>query len=170
MPTPPLEITPADESQLINVQDLAHRTWPATFQNILSPDQIEYMLELMYSLPALTQQVREKGIIFILAKEGNDYLGFAAYETNYNRNPATKLHKIYVLPQAQGKGVGKALMDYVIRIALQHHNDVLLLNVNRGNPALRFYQKVGFSIIAEEDIPIGNGYQMEDYIMEKKLR
>jgi diamine N-acetyltransferase len=170
MPTPPLEIIPADETQLIIVQDLAHRTWPATFQNILSPDQIAYMLELMYNLSELTQQVREKGIVFILAKEGNDYLGFAAYETNYHGNPATKLHKIYVLPQAQGKGVGKVLMDYVISTALQHRNDALLLNVNRSNPALRFYQKVGFAIIAEEDIPIGNGYLMEDYVMEKKLR
>jgi ribosomal protein S18 acetylase RimI-like enzyme len=43
------------------------------------------------------------------------------------------------------------------------------LNVNRNNKALGFYQKFGFVILREEDIDIGNGYFMNDYIMVCKL-
>jgi ribosomal protein S18 acetylase RimI-like enzyme len=45
----------------------------------------------------------------------------------------------------------------------------LLLNVNRNNPTKGFYEKLGFTVIKEEDIDIGNGYFMNDYVMEKKV-
>jgi ribosomal protein S18 acetylase RimI-like enzyme len=43
------------------------------------------------------------------------------------------------------------------------------VNVNRHNKALHFYEKYGFKIIREEDIDIGEGYFMNDYVMELKL-
>ena len=45
----------------------------------------------------------------------------------------------------------------------------LTLNVNRFNKAIDFYLKNGFKIIKEENIEIGNGFLMEDYVMEKIL-
>jgi len=164
-----LEIVAADDTHFPIIQDIAQRTWPDTFNTILSKEQIDFMLDGMYSVPSLRSQVSEKGHVFLMAKEGADYLGFASYETNYEGLPQTKLHKIYILPQAQGKGVGKALIMASVVKALQHRNLSLLLNVNRDNKAVHFYQKMGFVIIAEEDIPLGNGFWMEDYVMEKKL-
>jgi GNAT superfamily N-acetyltransferase len=169
MPQETLEIVAADDTHFPIIQEIARLTWPDTFNPILSNEQINYMLDWMYSLPSLKSQVNDEGHIFLLAKSGDDYLGFASYETNYQDTPRTKLHKIYILPQAQGKGVGKALIMASVVKALQHRNRTLLLNVNRGNKAVNFYQKMGFVIIAEENIPIGNDYWMEDYVMEKKL-
>lgn len=46
---------------------------------------------------------------------------------------------------------------------------VLELNVNRQNKARIFYEKFGFVIVEEKDIPIGNGYFMNDYVMQKVI-
>lgn len=127
------------------------------------------MLDWMYSIPSIKNQVEEKGHRFILVKKGEEYLGYASYEINYSALGSTKLHKIYVLPDSQGSGAGKALMDEVINRAKQANNKSLLLNVNRDNPAIGFYEKFGFRIIRSEDIDIGNGFYMNDYVMELSL-
>lgn len=151
------------------IRDIAQRTWPRTFRRILSMEQIAYMLEWMYSLPSLKEQVEIKGHKFLLAREANDFLGFASFEVNYKGEPVTKIHKLYVLPATQGKGIGKLLMSRISDIAAQQGNSLLSLNVNRGNQAVRFYQSIGFQIVGEENIDIGQGFLMEDYIMQKTL-
>jgi ribosomal protein S18 acetylase RimI-like enzyme len=65
--------------------------------------------------------------------------------------------------------MGELMLDKIVALAKENRSDTLSLNVNRFNKAFVFYQKMGFEIIAEEDIPIGQGYLMEDYIMEKQL-
>jgi ribosomal protein S18 acetylase RimI-like enzyme len=46
---------------------------------------------------------------------------------------------------------------------------ILELNVNRSNNAVTFYQKFGFTTTSEVDLPIGEGYFMNDYVMQKSL-
>ena len=69
----------------------------------------------------------------------------------------------------QGKGTGKALIDYIENQAKVNHDTALFLNVNKNNSAIQFYEKVGFKIIKEEIIDIGNSYVMDDYVMEKAI-
>ena len=151
---------------LVKVQSIAHRTWPSTFANILSPEQIEYMLNWMYSLDMLESQL-EKGHTFLLAEENGEELGFAGFEMNHSEGPKAKLHKIYLLPEAQGKGAGKALIHEVTDRARKAEQKSLLLNVNKYNQkAIEFYNKIGFQEIYKEVIDIGNGYVMDDVVME----
>ncbi len=79
------------------------------------------------------------------------------------------MHKIYLLPDAQGKGAGKLLIDTIEILARENHSVAVSLNVNKFNNALSFYKKIGFEIVSEEDIALEHGYKMEDYRMEKKL-
>ncbi|HEY4619106.1 MAG TPA: GNAT family N-acetyltransferase [Flavobacterium sp.] len=151
------------------IQEIAHQTWPDTYGAILSKEQLDFMLNAFYSEKALADDVTSKGHHFLLAKENDVVLGFASYEHNYQENNRTRIHKIYVLPQTQGKGIGNALIIYIERLAVDYHSTVLSLNVNRFNKALTFYQKKGFEVIKEVDIEIGHGYLMEDYVMEKQL-
>jgi ribosomal protein S18 acetylase RimI-like enzyme len=81
----------------------------------------------------------------------------------------TRLHKIYLLPETQGKGLGKLLLDKIMALAKENHSDTLSLNVNRFNKAVAFYKKIGFEIIQEIDVELEFGYLMEDFIMVKKL-
>ncbi len=166
-----LTITQATEEHLPIIRDIAYRTWPDTFGAILSPEQIHYMLEMMYSLNALREQIHEQGHGFLLAKESesDDYLGYVSYEPDYKGQPTTKIHKLYTLPASQGKGVGRLLIEDVAEVARQRGNDRLSLNVNRNNRAVGFYERLGFYVAGEENIDIGNGFLMEDYVMQKLL-
>ncbi|AMQ58101.1 GNAT family N-acetyltransferase [Algoriphagus sanaruensis] len=157
------------KEELSKVQSIAHRTWPSTFAKILSPEQIEYMLNWMYDLKMLESQL-DKGHTFLLSEENGVELGFAGFELNYSEGPKAKLHKIYLLPEAQGKGAGKALILEVAGRAKKSGQKSLLLNVNKYNQkAIDFYLKMGFQEIYKEVIDIGNGYVMDDVVMELNL-
>jgi ribosomal protein S18 acetylase RimI-like enzyme len=150
------------------IQEIANRTWPITYGEILSSAQLNYMMKLMYSDTSLSQQINKKHLFFIVS-EGILNLGFMSIEHNYLDTNTTRLHKIYMIPESQGKGIGRLLIDKVIALAIENQSDTISLNVNKFNKAFTFYQKMGFEFIDEVVIEIGNGYLMEDYRMEKKL-
>lgn len=148
----------ASEVELI--RSVAYQTWPSTFASILTPVQIDYMLNWMYNADSLEQQMHE-GHQFFGFFEGDTLLGFIGVE-DHARSDAFKIHKLYVLPACQGKQIGKKLIQYVVQLFPDRG---VFLNVNRYNSAVQFYQKLGFSIEKEEDIPIGNDFWMNDYVM-----
>lgn len=148
------------------IRSLSLQTWPQTYAHILSPEQIRYMMELMYSRDALLEQM-QKGHHFILAFRQENAVGFAAYSEI--EKGVFKLHKIYLKPDQQGRGTGRIMIDHIISIAQKAGAHILQLNVNRNNIAKTFYERFGFSVVRTEDIDIGEGYFMNDYIMEKRI-
>lgn len=164
-----LLISEATFADFKTIQEIAYQSWPDTYGAILSKEQIDYMLNLFYSAETLGENLNKKGHRFILVVEDGVCLGFASYEHNYLNKNCTRLHKIYLLPEAKGKGAGKLLIDTIENLALKNQSTTLSLNVNRSNTALTFYQKRGFKIVSEEDIELEFGYLMEDYVMEKQL-
>jgi ribosomal protein S18 acetylase RimI-like enzyme len=151
------------------IREIAYKSWPSAYGSILSKEQIDYMLGLFYSEKTLLKNLNEKGHRFLLVNEGEVCLGFASYEHNYLNEKCTRLHKIYILPEAQGKGVGKLLINAVEDLAKENQSVVVSLNVNKFNKAISFYKKIGFEVVSEEEILLEHGYKMEDYKMEKKL-
>lgn len=164
-----MQIVEATTDHIYNIQVLSNVIWPATFSNILSQEQISYMMDMMYSTSSLEKQMNELNHHYLLAKEDGEYLGYLSYELNYKGTPITKIHKIYVLPSIQGKGVGRLFIDAVSKLALKNNNTLLSLNVNRYNKAIDFYKRMGFDFFTSENIDIGNGFLMEDYVMNKDL-
>jgi ribosomal protein S18 acetylase RimI-like enzyme len=150
--------------ELQHVQHIAHQTWPLTFKDILTPEQIQYMLEWMYNLDTLKQQFHE-GQQFYAVKENDRFIGFTAIELHHPERENVKIHKLYVLPEFHGKGIGLALVDQVKVVALSEKMKTILLNVNRFNSAVSFYEKYGFRTVKEEVIDIGNGFVMDDFVM-----
>ena len=151
------------------IQEIAYQTWPDTYKNIVSEIQLEYMLELFYNQQTLIETIAKKNHQFLLAFDQEICQGFAAIEHQYLGNETTRLNKLYVLPEAQGKGIGKLLIEEVIVLAKERHSKSINLNVNRFNNAHFFYSKMGFCILKEVDIELDFGYLMEDYIMEKYM-
>jgi ribosomal protein S18 acetylase RimI-like enzyme len=148
------------------IHTLAHEIWPAAYKEILSADQMDYMLEQIYSETSLQNQF-DNNHHFLIAEENKNPVAFVSYSKL--NSGIYKLQKIYVLPTQQGKGVGKFLIYHIIQKIKEQGVTALLLNVNRNNKAKQAYEHLGFKIISEEDIDIGNGYFMNDYIMEKKI-
>ena len=162
-------ITVAGPNDFKTIQQIAHRTWPATYGSILSEAQLQYMLDAFYSDTTLLQNYTEKNHQFLIFREDAIALGFVSFEHQYEGNLATRIHKLYVLPNTQGQGIGRQLLDAVVPIAAANRSKLLSLNVNRFNKAKDFYLRYGFEIVKEEDIDIGEGYLMEDYVMEFPL-
>ncbi|WP_316634483.1 GNAT family N-acetyltransferase [uncultured Flavobacterium sp.] len=164
-----ITISEATITDIKQIQNIVNITWPITYGEILSKEQLDYMLGLFYSDEALTEQYDKKVQLFYMIYEEENNIGFIGIEHNYKGEALTKIHKIYLFPETQGKGIGKKVMDEIGDLALENNSTALSLNVNRFNSALGFYKKIGFEIKEEVDIEIGNGYLMEDYVMEKKL-
>ncbi|CAA9199911.1 hypothetical protein FLA105534_02857 [Flavobacterium bizetiae] len=164
-----ITITAATIHDIKQIQNIVNITWPITYGEILSKEQLDYMLGLFYSTEALNEQYNKKIQLFYMIDEDETNIGFIGIEHNYNGETVTKIHKIYLLPETQGKGIGKKVIDEIGKLALENNSKALLLNVNRFNSALGFYKKIGFEVKEEVDIEIGNSYLMEDYVMEKKL-
>lgn len=166
-----MNIIPASTNDIAQIRQIAIKSWEITYSDILSQEQFEYMVEMMYSDNALTKQMTEQNHHFLLIRDSlsSNYNGFVSYEFNYKGQPQTKIHKLYLLPECKGKGMGRILIDKVASLAQKANNHSLSLNMNRDNKSLGFYKQMGFEIVGEEDINIGNGYLMEDFIFEKQI-
>jgi GNAT superfamily N-acetyltransferase len=159
-----MNLIACDTTHLATIIDLTKKIWPVAYGKILSLDQLEYMIAKFYNEVALFE-LMENGHVFYLAQVGNKHVGFVSYELNSEPNK-TKIHKIYVLPEAQGTGVGRQFFELVKEKAQENRQKAIYLNVNKFNKARYFYENLGFSVVKEEIIPIGNNYVMDDYVME----
>ena len=161
-------IATTDDCNVIN--RIASRIWAPTYSHLMSPEQLDYMFEMMYSPENLRKAMITGGQTFLIFSDGGEDLGYVSYETLENHG--YYLQKIYLLPVRQGKGDGRNMLglflDYLRGIDPQAGR--LGLNVNRNNKkAIDFYRRNGFEIVSRRDHPIGNGYFMYDYILERDI-
>lgn len=162
------EIRNAGKADMGVIEALARRIWPQTYAEILTPEQLAYMLDYFYTPASLENQMEKLGHHFVLGLVNEVAVGFASW-SKMDEADVYKLHKLYVDTRTQGKGVGKKLVEYIVEKLSGEKAAALRLNVNRHNKARHFYEKLGFAIIAEEDVDIGHGIYQVDYVMEKKL-
>ncbi len=150
------------------IQQLTDEIWRPTYKDLMTPEQLEYMIAMIYSTASLTNQMTEKQHKFLLLYDDQRPIGFAAYSTT-DEAGIYKLQKIYLHGDYQGKGVGRLLLESVIERVKAANGSTLELDVKRDNKARFFYEKQGFTILKEKDTNIGNGYWMRDYVMRKPL-
>ncbi len=165
-----ISIKRAGKDDLQTIHEMAEVVFRETYKTILSPEQMDYMMEWMYSIPNLEKQVAI-GHTYYIAWNGVEPQGYVSVRKDSTDPDGTEvwhLEKIYVMPSDQGKGLGLRLLES----AKQHVRDNksglkarIELNVNRNNPAVGFYRRQGLSILRQGDFPIGNGFYMNDYIM-----
>lgn len=161
-------IRQATLSDLETIREIAEKTWWATYSPILEKEQIEFMLNKIYSVENISAQLAQGTQTYLLLIEDGKPVAFAGYSPREEDPEIYKLHKLYCLPETQGKGYGKVLINEVVQKTIEAGKHALDLNVNRHNKAKNFYEKMGFSVAYEEDIPIGP-YWMNDYVMRKEL-
>lgn len=163
------KIRQATPNDIPLVHRLAKEVFFATYEPLQPKEKVAYLFNLMYNETVLTEQMEKKKHIFLLAEDASGYSGYASYEFNYKGSGKIKIHKIYVMPNAQGKGVGKEMINSIITVARQNKIETLLLDVYRHNPAIQFYEKLGFKKAGEQITEVGNRYVMDDFVMEFNL-
>jgi len=148
------------------IRDIAEKTWFVTYREILSSEQMDYMFEMMYSIESIRNQISVLNHVFFIASKDARPLGFVSVERQAEN--LFHLHKLYILPEGQGLGLGKILIHKAFDFVKENSdggNCALELNVNRKNKALPFYLKMGMHISDEGDFDIGRGYYMNDFIL-----
>ncbi|MFA7358202.1 MAG: GNAT family N-acetyltransferase [Bacteroidales bacterium] len=150
-----------DDAPLLN--QLAREVFPLTYRDILSPEQNEFMFEWMYAVDNIRQQMLEGHCYFILEDEDQA----CGYMSIQQEEKLFHLHKIYVLPSCQKSGAGRFLFEQALTYIKSIHPSPcrMELRVNRENPAVGFYKKMGMKVLRSDDLDIGRGYLMNDYIM-----
>ena len=155
-------IRPATLEDRAFIRSVSERTWPSTYGHIISQEQIDFMLDWMYSDDSLAEQFH-KGHQFYIASLNSEDIGFCSVSAEADQSH--KLNKLYILPSAQGTGAGSALLNKAIEVAKTKGSTSLFLQVNKHNSAYEFYLKKGFSKEGDFIFEIGNGFVMDDYIM-----
>ena len=165
-----IQIKKAAEEDLITISDMAQVVFRHTYREILSSEQMEYMMEMMYSMPNLRLQLMD-GHHYYIAYDGNAPCGYVSVQHEGPDEDGIEvfhLHKIYVMPDSQGRGVGLKLFETAVahvRDAAQGSHARIELNVNKYNKAVDFYRHLGMRVLVEKDFPFGNGFYKTDYIM-----
>ena len=169
MEAPDIHIRQAGPSDIALIRAMADVVFRKTYSDILSPDQMEFMMEWMYSADSLAIQVNSAGKYFFIAEKGGVPAGYVSFEEEGAAPSGMKLfhlQKLYIMPGFQGQGLGRAMLDFVkekLR-SICPGGCRVELNVNRHNNAVGFYEHYGMKRVRQGDFPIGNGFYMNDYI------
>ena len=148
------------------IASLAEIIWKEHYIPIIGIQQVDYMLEKFQSAKAIQQQILEGASYYIISHEDTNvgYLSFS------KKKDSLFLSKLYVLSSSRGKGIGKSAMDFIQDNAEKKGFTSISLTVNKYNTAsIKAYEKMGFKKMKAIVMDIGNGYIMDDFLMEKKL-
>jgi GNAT superfamily N-acetyltransferase len=163
------QILPAAEADLPALAELAGVIWRACYPGIISRDQIEFMLARMYAPATLRDEILSQGIHFYRLLVGGRFGGFGSIGPTDNLG-MMKLHKLYLLPELQGCGLGSLLLQHCAAEARRLGARRLILAVNKRNSsAIAAYRRNGFEIAESVVTDIGGGFVMDDYIMGRDL-
>lgn len=150
--------TPQD---VLTIQQLAEKIWYDHYIHIITEEQIAYMLDKMYSQESLRHQMTEQQHEFYMLQEAGQSIGFISIKRN---GPEVFINKFYILSDKQNSGRGS--LAFLLLKEVAEPFEKMRLTVNRQNyKSINFYFKNEFKIEKVEDFKIGNGYEMNDFIM-----
>lgn len=157
---------PATANDVTLIRELAERIWRLSYVEMISPEQIDYMLNWMYSADKIAAELSEGVCWEILELEGQP-VGYLSLSFD---GAEAELHKLYLLPEYQGRGLGQTMLTRALEIASSMAVTTLALRVNKQNHrALKAYQRAGFHHSHDAVADIGGGFVMDDYILRREL-
>lgn len=159
-----VKLIPAEQKDINQIAGLAKLTWNQHYPSIISQQQIDYMLHKMYSFESLAEQMTQKGHSFFLIEIKETTSGFIS--VNKENEMDWFLNKFYIDQDKAAKGSGAKAFDELKKII---QPSKITLTVNRQNfKSINFYFKMGFKIESVADFDIGNGYVMNDFVLQWK--
>ena len=164
-----IRLDPLSEADFDTVADLADRIWRSHYITLISMAQIDYMLDGRYAPGRLRGYVDSQARWLWVLRVDGVQAGYCSCSLGDDAD-AMKLEQLYLLADYQGKGLGGAMLRHVEAKTRELGRTRLYLTVNKGNAgSIAVYLKSGFVVREEAVFDIGNGYVMDDYVMEKRL-
>lgn len=161
-----MNIIKVDKDLIKTTSDFAKDVFVDYYTNLIGETQARYMADLFLSKEAIEKLINN-GAIFKLVKDNNELVGFIEYVKEKDR---VFLSKLYVRKDLRHTGVGKFMLEDCITYTKENKLNKIYLTVNKGNtPSINVYDHLGFKRIDAVINDIGNGYVMDDYIMELNI-
>lgn len=149
---------------------VAEKVWHLTYDSLLPPGQVDYMVEKFQSPAAVRAQMAEDHYEYQMVLGDGELGGFVGYAPRYEDREEMFLSKVYLLPEFRGQGAVREAIALVVREAQRHGLPSIRLTVNKDNThAYEVYCHYGFETVESVVTDIGQGYVMDDYIMVKKV-
>ncbi len=156
-----------DTAQLDEVASMAREVWDEYYVPIIGRAQVDYMVAKFQTAEAMQSQI-DSGYEYFQIRQGGTNVGYAAI-----RHDATEarvfISKLYLLAAHRKSGAGRKALEVIEGMARERGATHLWLTVNKGNPSVRAYERLGFHIAEALVMDIGGGYVMDDYRMEKPV-
>lgn len=163
-----IKIRHATLADVKTIHLLAQKIWWPTYADILDEEQISYMLNSFYAEEKLKKYISSGEQSFVLLTENEHPVAFAAFAGDQENPGVMVLEKVYCLPETQGKGYGRQMINFVAAQAKIAGKSILQLYVHRQNKARIFYEKMDFKVIKEVNRPLDK-YLLTDFVMQKEL-
>lgn len=155
------------EKDIKELASIANEVWHQHFATILTLDQIDYMVEKFQSEHAMTKQINSDGYEYYFLQLDGKNIGYTGIREDEDK---LFLSKLYILKEYRGNGYSSRAFEFLQSICKERGLHAIWLTVNRYNDhTIEVYKKKGFKILRTQVADIGNGYVMDDYIMEKDL-
>ena len=153
--------------ELQQLQGIAEQIWHEHYTAIIGKDQVNYMLSKFQTVAAMKTQI-EQGYRYDLVLDDDQIIGYTAAVASEHYY---YISKFYLVQAARGKGYAKLMLAHIEELAQLEGFSKLRLNVNKYNDhSIAAYKRLGFVVIGEEKNDIGEGFFMDDYVMEKHLQ
>lgn len=150
------------------VVSLADEIWREHYTYIIGKDQVDYMLAKFQSPKAVSNQI-EEGYLYFLLEEESKTIGYFAVQPR-EKESELFLSKFYIKNSSRGRGHGREAVDFMEELAKSNSLGRISLTVNKNNAfAIARYEKMGFKKTASPVTDIGGGFVMDDYRMERAL-
>ncbi len=152
---------------LLEIEKLAIEIWQEHYTPIIGAAQVSYMLDKFQSLAAMDRQIKEEGYLYYAIYLNNNLVGYFAVQP---RTESLFLSKLYVASSMRGQGIAKLAMNFIKDLATSRNLEQIELTVNKYNKdSIAAYKKMGFITVKEAVFDIGEGFVMDDYVMQLDL-
>jgi len=156
------------EEDIAEVARLAREIWQEHYLPIIGQAQIDYMLEKFQSSGAITRQIEQKYEYYLVLDRAQS-AGYVGLVPDPGESKLL-LSKIYIRKELRGRGLGKETLEFLENICRQRSITTIWLTVNKNNAcSISWYTKRGFTNTGPTVQDIGEGFVMDDFIMEKTI-
>lgn len=152
------------QEQINEFANMAEVIWNEHFTEIIGKAQVDYMLNKFQSENAVTDQIKNQGYEYFFITADNEKVGYVGIHRESDR---LFLSKLYLLKKYRKKGYASLAFVYLINLARESGLKSIYLTVNKHNlDTIHVYEAKGFKTVKNQISDIGNGYVMDDYVME----
>lgn len=151
------------EEDLHKIAELAEIIWHQHFTPIIGKEQVIYMVDKFQSFPALKEQLTS-GYEYYRIFNQDDFCGYCGI---HPENGKLFLSKLYLKKEARGRHLASQTFDFLKQLCRERGLSAIWLTCNKHNDnTLAVYRHLGFKTVDTQVTDIGNGFVMDDYIME----